>query len=139
MFDKVFRGFAKAVRGKEQLSVVPGFLRPIDTDALARELELKKSGLERGKKNLPTSDETELDGVEQTITQRIVSEWTYQGDELINNLRAYNVRLVGYSIHTEQAQLGLAAKNAVTRLQNASVQADAYLGPMKNEYLEARK
>ena len=89
------------------MSVVPGFLRPIDTDALARELELKKSGLERGKKNLPTSDETELDGVEQTITQRIVSEWTYQGDELINNLRAYNVRLVGYSIHTEQAQLGL--------------------------------
>jgi len=139
MFGKIFRWLARAVRGKEQLSVVPGFLRPIDTDALAQELELKRNGIERGNKNLPASDETELDSIEQSITQRIVSEWTYQGDELINNLRAYNARLVGYSIHTEQAQLGLAAKNAVTRLQSASVQANAYLGPMKNEYLEARK
>jgi hypothetical protein len=76
MFGKIFRWLAKAVRGKEQLSVVPGFLRPIDTDALAQELELKRNGIERGNKNLPASDETELDSIEQSITQRIVSEWT---------------------------------------------------------------
>ncbi len=139
MFAKIFRWFARAIRGKKRLSVVPGFLRPIDTDALARELELKKNGAERGANNQPTSTETTFDGVEQSIVQRIVTEWTYQGDELINNLRAYNERLVGYSIHTEQAKLALAARNAITRMQNASVKAEAYLGPLKNEYLEARK
>jgi hypothetical protein len=106
---------------------------------LARELDLKRQGAERGAKNLPNSAETTLDNVEQSIIQRVVSEWTYQGDELVNNLRAYNQRLVGYSIHAEHAKLALAAKNAITRLQNASVKEEGYLGPLRDGYLEARK
>ena len=131
--------FASAVRGEERSSVVPGFLRPIDTGALERQLKLKELGTQRGEKELPSSGEKILDATEQTIIQRIVSEWTWQGDELINNLRAYADRLIGFSVGSEQAQLGLAAKNAVARLQNASIQATAQLGPLKADYLAARK
>ena len=131
--------FVSAVRGPKQPSVVPGFLRPIDTDSLARQLGLKENGVQRGTKELPGSAERIFDALEQSIVQRVVSEWTWQGDELINNLRAYAARLIGYSVTSEQAQLGLAAKNALTRLQSASIQADAQLGPLKEHYLGARK
>jgi hypothetical protein len=128
-----------AVRGKERPSVVPGFLRPIDTGAVARQLNLKEVGSERGMKQLPATGDPVFDAVEQTIIQRVVSEWTWQGGELINNLRAYAERLIGFSVRAEQAQLVLAAKNALTRLQEASIRAVAQLGPLKEAYLAARK
>jgi len=31
----------------------------------------------------------------------VESEWNWQGDEFINNLRGYAQRLIGYSIHAE--------------------------------------
>jgi len=128
-----------AIRGTRPPSVVPGFLRPIDTGALERELNLKEAGAQRGMKELPDTTDNIFDAVEQTITQRVVSEWTWQGDELINNLRAYAARLIGFSVSTERAQLGLAATNALTRLQKASIQAVSELGPLKEDYLAARK
>jgi len=106
--------FGGAVRGKDRPSVVPGFLRPIDTGALERQLNLKEQGVERGQKGLPDSEEKVFDAAEQTVVQRVVSEWTWQGDELINNLRAYADRLIGFSIGSEQAQLALAATNALS-------------------------
>jgi hypothetical protein len=68
-------------------------LRPIDTGALERELNLKEVGSQRGMKELPDTTDDIFDAVEQTIVQRVVSEWTWQGEELINNLRAYAARL----------------------------------------------
>jgi hypothetical protein len=38
-----------------------------------------------------------LDGVEQTVVQKIEFEWAWQGDALLKTLRAYADRLVGYS------------------------------------------
>jgi hypothetical protein len=84
---------ASAIRGTRPPSVVAGFLRPIDTGALERELNLKEVGSQRGMKELPDTTDDIFDAVEQTIVQRVVSEWTWQGEELINNLRAYAARL----------------------------------------------
>jgi hypothetical protein len=58
-----------AIRGRDRRSVVPGFLRPIDTGALARQLNLNEVGAERGRKELPDAGDTVFDAVEQTIVQ----------------------------------------------------------------------
>ena len=91
----------------EHVPVIPGFLRPIDTDAIARQLKLPKRGEERGADELPRADENYLDVVEQGVIQKIHSEWTWQGDALIKILRAYADRLVGFSVSAAAAELRL--------------------------------
>src|SRR5690606_28501705 len=95
-------------RGEE--SVQPGFLRPIDTDRIARTLKLDTLGEDRGKKDMPPTDSTELDSVEQEVVQKLQSEWAWQGEEFLNQLRAYVDRLVQYSIKTEFNRLQLIAQ-----------------------------
>jgi hypothetical protein len=91
--------FARWKGSAEQVAVIPGFLKPIDTNAIARQLRLSEKGSERGAEELPHSDEAILDGIEQTVIQKIESEWAWQGDALLKTLRAYADRLVGYSRH----------------------------------------
>ncbi len=134
----MFKRFAKAVRDNPQPKVAPGFLRPIDTDRLATELRLDVKAAERGRRNLPETSEDVFDSVEQEIIQRIESEWTWQGDELINNLRGYASRLIGYSILAEFEKLRLAASDALATLRTASLRARAELGPLQNSYIAHR-
>jgi hypothetical protein len=130
--------FSKLASDQDQPGVVPGFLRPIDTKAISKELRLSESGAERGKENLPRSDERIWDAVEQTVTQKVEAEWTWQGDTLIKTLRAYADRLVGFSVSSKLAELRLIAQDTRARFLNASVQADAELGPLKESYIGAR-
>jgi hypothetical protein len=138
MLSSALKSFSKSVKDNERSGVVLGFLRPIDTDRISRELRLKENAVARGKNNLPNTDDVHLDAIEQAIVQRIESEWVYQGGELTNNLRAYADRLLGYSILAEFEKLRLAATNALTRLRSTSVQVLADLGPLRDTYLDAR-
>jgi hypothetical protein len=61
---KALKRLLSAIRGKERPSVVPGFLRPIDTGALERELNLKELGTQRGMKELPDMGDAIFDAVE---------------------------------------------------------------------------
>ena len=128
MFSGVFRKAADAIRGTDKPTTVPGFLRPIDTDRIARELQLDKIAAERGSENLPPSTSNSLDGVEQQIVQLIESEWSWQGVEFVNNLRSYAQRLVGYSIQAEFVNLEISAKNTLAQLRAAHHRAEAELG-----------
>jgi hypothetical protein len=130
--------FARWKGNADQVAPIPGFLKPIDTNAIARQLKLSEKGSERGAEELPHADEDILDGVEQTIIQKIESEWAWQGDALLKTLRAYADRLVGYSVSAKLAELRLVAQDARARFQNASVQADAELGPLKEAFIAAR-
>src|ERR1700761_1346802 len=89
MISGAFRRFSKAVREGDEYGRVQGIMKPIDTAAIARSLKLDDIGASRGAKDLPASNSQQLDGVEQQITQAIESEWTWNGNDLINNLRAY--------------------------------------------------
>ena len=122
----------------EHVPVIPGFLRPIDTDAIARQLKLPKRGEERGADELPRADENYLDVVEQGVIQKIHSEWTWQGDALIKILRAYADRLVGFSVSAAAAELRLTIQNARARFLNASVQAAGELGPLRESFVAAQ-
>jgi 5-methylcytosine-specific restriction enzyme B len=122
----------------DQISVIPGFLRPIDTAKIAKQLKLSQEGSSRGAEELPKSASTVLDDVEQTILQKIQGEWAWQGDALIRNLRAYAERLVGYSVSATAAALHLKATNAQTQFENASVQAEGSLGPLREYFIAAR-
>jgi hypothetical protein len=127
------------IRDNERPTAVLGFLRPLDTQRIAQQLKLESRGTERGSQNLPGVNERMLDAVEQEIIQRIESEWTWQRGELINNLRAYADRLLGYSIPAEYEKLRLTSENALTRLRSATKRALAELGPLQESYLGARK
>jgi hypothetical protein len=61
MLDGVLRKAADAIRGPKKPTTTPGFLRPIDTDWIARELKLADAAAERGAANLPPSDSVVLD------------------------------------------------------------------------------
>jgi hypothetical protein len=69
MIAKVVRDAFDAIRGNERPTTVPGFLRPIDTAAIAREFNLEAEAAERGQSNAPPSSASALDLIEQRIIQ----------------------------------------------------------------------
>jgi len=123
-----------AIRGSDKPITIPGFLRPIDTAAIARQLNLESTARKRGRSDMPPSDASTLDAIEQQITQKIESEWTWQGGELINNLRAYKQRLASYGVQSEFTRLVVRAKDTLTQLREADHRAKAQLGPLREDY-----
>src|SRR5207237_204208 len=101
-------------------------------------LNLDVVAAERGKSEIPPSSATAPDAVEQQIIQRIESEWTWQGGELINNLRAYTQRLIGYSVDSEFSRLEIQAKDTLAQLRVADHRAEAELGPLREDFVAAR-
>jgi hypothetical protein len=122
-----------------QTPVVQGFLKPIDIEVLARKLGLEAEGKKRGALNRPESASAELDVIEQGIVRVVTEEWSWQGAELINQLRAYAQRLLGYSIRSEAARLELAARDALSKLQAANHRAVADLGPLREAFLASQQ
>ena len=88
MLGSVARTLADKIRGTNMPGTVPGFLRPIDTAAIAKQFDLDAIASRRGSEDQPSTDSSSLDAVEQQIVQKLESEWNWQGGELINNLRA---------------------------------------------------
>jgi hypothetical protein len=138
VFSNIRQKAVDAIRGSNRPTTTAGFLTPIDTLAIAVELNLDDLASERGKANLPASASTQLDSVEQAIIQKIESEWSWQGGELINNLRAYAQRLLGYSIQAEFTNLQIKANDTLSRLREADHRAEADLGPLREEYIGLR-
>jgi hypothetical protein len=138
MIAGVVREAINAVRGSERANTVPGFLRPIDTAAVARQLDLEASAVERGGSNIPPPEASAPDAVEQQILQRVESEWTWQAGELINNLRAYRQRLTAYAVESEFTRLLVQAKDTLAQLREADHRAEAELGPLREDYIAAR-
>ena len=138
MIAKVVRDALEAIRGQEKPTTVPGFLRPIETRAIARELSLEAQAEERGRSNIPPTEVGTPDRIEQQILQRIESEWAWQGGELINSLRAYAQRLIGYSVESEFSRLIVDANDTLAKLRAANHRAEAELGPLREHYLALR-
>jgi len=138
MISKVLRKAADGIRGSEKPTTVPGFWRPIDTAVIARELNLEAMAAERGQSDIPPSNASTPDAIEQQILHRIESEWTWQGAELINNLRAYAQRLIGYSVESEFSRLEVQAKDTLAKLREADHRAEAELGPLRERFMALR-
>ena len=139
MIARALKGVTDRVSRQPTLSGVPGFLRPIDTEAIARSEKLDAKAAENGRAQLPDSHAKHADAPEQAITQQILAEWSWQGGAFLNELRAYTSRLAQYSIHSEHERLRLLVKNTLASLRTASIRAPAELGPLKEGYLGARK
>jgi hypothetical protein len=118
--------------------VVPGFLRPIDTQELSVALNVETTAIADARRGLPPTDAKRLDAKEQEITQKLTSEWTWQGETFLKELTAYATRLAQRSIRTVHERLRLTARDAIVRLQAENVRAPAELGPLKQAYIEAR-
>jgi hypothetical protein len=139
MIARALGNLAETMRGKSGVSVVPGFLRPINTDAIARDERLDARAAENGQAELPDEKAQVPDAPEQAVTQRIIGEWSWQGEAFLNELRAYATRLAQYSIHSEYERLRLKANAALATLRSAGVRAPAELGPLKQGYLAAHE
>ena len=139
MVLSAFKKIADAVKGDDGRGQVQGFLKPIDTDRVAEELQLDRAARERGSQEQPTRDSTSLDSVEQRIVQKLQSEWSWHGAELVNNLKAYASRLLGVTVQTEFARLDLVAQNALAKLRSANHRAESELGPLRLSYISARQ
>lgn len=133
-----FRKLHEAFRGDDGRAKAQGYLKPIDTDEIAREMDLAQVAAERGRQDLPPSNAAGPDSIEQQITQALESEWLWHGAELINNLRAYAARLIAVSIPTELANLRLSAQNTLSKLRNAHHRAEAELGPLRESFIAYR-
>jgi hypothetical protein len=133
-----FRKLTEAIRGDDGRGLVQGYLRPIDTDEIARRLRIDAEAAARGSREQPSADSQSLDAVEQKIVQTLESEWTYHGSELINNLRAYGSRLIAVSVQTELVNLDLLAQNTLAKLRDANHRAEAELGPLREMYVSCR-
>ena len=133
-----FKKFATTITTGGRSGAVLGDLRPIDTAKIAADLNLDQSATERGQRDLPASGSEALDAIEQKIIHTVQGEWSWHGEELINNLRAYASRLIGVSVQTEFARLELKARDAMTKLREANHRALADLGPLREAYISAR-
>lgn len=125
-------------RADEHRGGPQGFLRPIDVDRIARTLELAVIGESNGRLNLPSSTSTVFDAVEQKIVQEIQSEWSWQGSEFVNQLRAYADRLIGFSVEAELQRLQLIARNTLSRLSAANHTVEGELGPLRDFFVDTR-
>lgn len=125
--------------GSGSTGVVPGFLRPIDTDQLEKMLKLTERGEKNGKQNIPRTETESFDDVEQSIVQKLESEWSWHAGDLLNHLRSYAARLAVYSIEAEFTRLQLRAKDTITNLRAISHQAEAELGPLREHFLATRQ
>lgn len=133
-----FGKMADAIRGEQSPATAQGYLRPIDTSAIAAKLNLDGLASARAAKELPSSEAKTLDSIEQQITHTIESEWTWHGSELLNNLRAYAQRLAEFSVQTELANIQLLSRNTLARLRDANHRAEAELGPLRETYVAFR-
>jgi hypothetical protein len=133
-----FRKLTDAIRGDDGGGLVKGYLRPIDTDEIARRLKIDSEGAARGSREQPSFDSQSLDAIEQKIVQTLEGEWTYHGSDLVNNLRAYSSRLIAVSVQTELANLHLLAQNTLSKLRDANHRAEAELGPLREMYVSCR-
>jgi hypothetical protein len=122
----------------DQPTVAVGFFPPIDTARIACDLKIEAIARDRGRHNLPGTHDTNLDALEQKIIQKIEGEWTRQGGELLNSLRAYAARLVSYSIPGEFLRLQIQAEHVLAWLRVATGQALRDLTALQEKYLSAR-
>jgi hypothetical protein len=138
-----FEGRVASIKGlfglDEKVVVQPGFLRPIDTERIARELDLDESAAHRGRSNSPQTATTQFDEVEQAVVQKIQSEWTWQGGALVGELAAYASRIVQFSINAEFEKLKLLGHDALAKLRGANHRAEAELGPLRERFVSSRE
>lgn len=139
MLFKSLKNIKNTLEGSNQPGNLAGFLRPIDTDRLAKNLNIDEVAATEGQKEHPLSDATSPDWMEQKIISSIQEEWTWQAGELINNLRAYKQRLIGFSIAAEHARLKTEAEDALAKLRGASSRSIADLGPLQDAHFEAKQ
>jgi hypothetical protein len=134
----MFQKRAFIIQYDGQPAIAPGFFSSIDTARIARDFKVEAIARDRGRHNCPETHEGNLDALEQKISQKMEREWVWQGDELLNSLRAYAARLVSCSIPAEFHRLQIQAEHVLAWIRVAGGQSLRNLTPLQERYLSAR-
>jgi hypothetical protein len=94
----------------------------LNTDKLARDLELAKAGAERGAREEPGSDTQALDDIENTIVERVEAEKNAAHGTLLDEVRTYKERLTGLDFEGRFGTIRQAAPAAVSEFRAEAAQ-----------------
>src|SRR5260370_23289193 len=85
----------------------------LNPDKLARDLELAKTGAERGAREEPAADTLALDDIESAIIERVEAENNTAHGTLLDEVRTYKERLTGLDFEGRLGTIWQAAPDAV--------------------------
>jgi hypothetical protein len=94
----------------------------LNTDKLARDLELAKAGAERGAREEPGSDTQAFDDVENAIVERVEAEKNTAHGTLLDEVRTYKERLTGLDFEGRFSTIRQAAPAAVSEFRAEAAQ-----------------
>jgi len=133
---RIFVGWLKGRRLYRPITV--RFEQP-DPQKIRRELDLKNEGARRGKENLPASDETRLDEVEQKIISRLEALKNQSYETYIENRGAYAATLRSMVSRPLQARVLTAPADARSEFDKAIREGRDELHSIQNLVIDVSK
>ena len=94
----------------------------LNTDKLAADMKLAKTGAERGAREDPASDTLALDDMENAIVERVEAEKISAHGTLLDEIRTYKERLTGLDFEGRFGAIRQAAPAAVTEFRAEAAQ-----------------
>src|SRR3979411_2560540 len=94
----------------------------LNIDKLAADLDLAKTGAERGAREEPASDTAVLDDIENAIVERVEAEKNAAHGTLLDEVRTYKERLMGLDFEGRFGTIRQAAPTAVTEFRAEAAQ-----------------
>lgn len=120
-------------------SPIPGLFEPIDATDMARRLSLASRGEKNGKRELPATDQTTHDDVEQDILQAINVVLTKQKADAVGTLKALRDMAASLGVSSQLAQLRLKAREARAKFIGAQADIGGDLAQKRSEFLQRSK
>jgi len=133
---RIFLGWLKGRRLYRPITV--RFEQP-DPQKIRRELDLKNEGARRGKENLPASDETRLDEVEQKIISTLEALKNQSYETYIENRGAYAATLRSMVSRPLQARVLTAPADARSEFDKAIREGRDELHSIQNLVIDVSK
>jgi hypothetical protein len=100
-------------------------------------MDLAQRGNERGKQDLPQTEQSALDEIEQSVVQEITSAWTVQKSQAIGTIRALEETASRFNVAAQLAQLRLVARDAGASFAATRQDVRGELARLRSDAVEA--
>lgn len=116
-FSSIRNFFRDASRRRHDYDPSTVRFQQLDTKRIAEKLNLISLGESRGKQNLPRSNDTSFDDVEQKIVSLIVDEQTQARDRAVREFTIYDNRIGSFSFMARFSEVTRKANDATAKFQ----------------------
>lgn len=116
-FEQLNRLFESVRESNHDFRVTTSPFPPIDTDKLARTLELAKKGAERGSEEKPIKTSRDLDDVEKTVVESVEAERDEAFQTLEDQFHTFSTRMRNLDFDGHFARIRQANLSSITDFQ----------------------